>query len=70
MYATIAGVAAVFLIGPGLVPNGKHRELHWTWWEHLGGDVYILVAAALIVAGVWQLVRLRTRRTPASASAT
>ncbi|WP_405490829.1 glycosyltransferase 87 family protein [Nocardia sp. NBC_00511] len=70
VYATIAGVAAVFLIGPGLVPNGKHRELHWTWWEHLGGDVYILVAAALIVAGVWQLVRLRTRRTPASASAT
>ncbi|MFJ4650846.1 glycosyltransferase family 87 protein [Nocardia sp. NPDC088792] len=57
----IAAFAAVFLIGPGLVPNGDHRELHWSWWEHALGDVYIIATAALLAVGLWQLLRLRSR---------
>ncbi|MEV6139642.1 hypothetical protein AB0L63_27060 [Nocardia sp. NPDC051990] len=49
----------MFLIGPGVVPNGKHRELNWMWWQQVPGDVCIVVTAALIIAGVVQLLWLQ-----------
>ncbi|WP_157574266.1 glycosyltransferase family 87 protein [Nocardia jejuensis] len=60
-YAAIATFAALFLIGPGLVPNGKHRELAWHWWQHIPGDIYILAAIALLITGLTHLIRHRTR---------
>ncbi|MFE4457602.1 glycosyltransferase family 87 protein [Nocardia tengchongensis] len=59
-YALIATFALFFLIGPGIVPNGKHQELRWTWWQHIPGDIYILATAALLTLGLAQLARKRT----------
>ncbi|MCK0438340.1 glycosyltransferase 87 family protein [Gordonia alkaliphila] len=58
--ALIAGttaVTAVFAIGPHwLVPywrSPQHSpELEWAWWQHLIGDTYSLIAAAVLLAGV------------------
>ncbi|MEC3957168.1 glycosyltransferase 87 family protein [Nocardia sp. CDC153] len=61
-FAAIAIITLVFLIGPGLMPNGQHREMNWTWWQHIPGDVYILATVALLLVGLAQLPRLRTRR--------
>lgn len=60
-YAAIAGFATLFMVGPGLVPNGKHRELNWSWWQHLPGDAYIIATVALLAVGLWQLFTLRLR---------
>lgn len=59
--ATIVGFAIIFLIGPGLMPNGGHRELRWTWWQHLPGDVYVIATIALLAVGLGQLLRLRAK---------
>ncbi|MVU76129.1 DUF2029 domain-containing protein [Nocardia sp. ET3-3] len=61
-YATIAAFALFFLIGPGLVPNGKHRELNWAWWQHLAGDVYIIATVALLLVALGRLLQLRLSR--------
>ncbi|WP_084514440.1 glycosyltransferase family 87 protein [Nocardia acidivorans] len=58
-FITIAVFAAVFLIGPGIVPNGRHRELNWSWWQHIPGDAYIIATTILIAVAVAQLVRTR-----------
>ncbi|AYF76835.1 DUF2029 domain-containing protein [Nocardia yunnanensis] len=60
-FAAIAVFALLFLIGPGLVPNGKHRELNWSWWQHIPGDIYILATVALLAVGLGRLLRLRVR---------
>ncbi|WP_083913288.1 glycosyltransferase 87 family protein [Nocardia concava] len=62
-YTAIAVFALFFLIGPGLVPNGKHRELNWAWWQHIPGDIYIIATVVLLVVGLARLIRLRTRQT-------
>jgi alpha-1,2-mannosyltransferase len=54
--ATVAGFAILFLIGPGLVPNGNYRELSWYWWQHIPGNAYVLAAAGLFALG---LIRMR-----------
>ncbi|WP_196054611.1 glycosyltransferase family 87 protein [Nocardia aurantiaca] len=59
--AVIAAFAIFFLIGPGIVPNGRHQELAWSWWQHIPGDIYILATAALLAVGVGQLLRMRAR---------
>ncbi|MEU1207334.1 glycosyltransferase family 87 protein [Nocardia sp. NPDC005825] len=61
-YALIATFALFFLIGPGIVPNGRHQELHWRWWQHLPGDIYILATATLLTLALTQLLK---RRSPA-----
>ncbi|APB00945.1 glycosyltransferase family 87 protein [Nocardia seriolae] len=60
-YATIAVFATLFLIGPGLVPNGGHRELHWSWWQHVPGDVYPIATITLLTFALTRLPRLRPR---------
>ncbi|WP_460725237.1 glycosyltransferase family 87 protein [Nocardia heshunensis] len=59
--ATIAVVAVLFLIGPGLVPNGKHREMNWAWWQHIPGDIYVIATAVLLSVGLGRLIWSRTR---------
>ena len=53
----IAVVAAIFGIGPhALLPHDSDRELTWTWWQHLVGNSYVWIAAALLG---WALHRAR-----------
>ncbi|WP_084524114.1 glycosyltransferase family 87 protein [Nocardia inohanensis] len=58
-YALIAVFAVLFLIGPGIVPNGQGRELHWSWWQHVPGDIYIIAAIAVLVLGLRQVLARR-----------
>ena len=56
------GVLAVFLIGPHqYLTRGSDTELTWTWYQHIIGDSYVLVALALLATTMWQ-VRARTPR--------
>ncbi|GAA4030110.1 alpha-(1-2)-phosphatidylinositol mannoside mannosyltransferase [Allokutzneria multivorans] len=46
----------VFVVGPhSLLPAGGHREATWTWWQHLVGNAYLLIA---LLALFWTAVRL------------
>ncbi|MGV9668045.1 glycosyltransferase family 87 protein [Nocardia niigatensis] len=60
-FAATGAFALFFLIGPGIVPNGKHQELAWSWWQHIPGDIYIIATSALLAVGFGQLLRLRAR---------
>ncbi|MEV6771771.1 glycosyltransferase 87 family protein [Nocardia sp. NPDC051030] len=60
-FATIAVFALLFLIGPGIVPNGRHQELEWAWWQHIPGDIYIFAAFALLAIGVGRLLKQRAQ---------
>ena len=42
-----------FLVGQQFLPRGDDRELAWTWWQHLAGNSYLLVALAFLV---WRVV--------------
>jgi alpha-1,2-mannosyltransferase len=55
--AAVTAFATVFLIGPGLVPNGAHRELAWSWWQYIPGDMYIIAAVALFAVALVRLPR-------------
>ena len=55
-------VLAVFAIGPPwLLPSDNNLELHWTWWQHLIGDSYVLIGVLFLV-----LAAFLTPRWPAS----
>ncbi|MGX1812141.1 glycosyltransferase family 87 protein [Nocardia sp. NPDC055321] len=58
-FGMIAAFAALFLIGPGLVPNGNDRELRWAWWQHIPGDGYFIAGTALLGAGLYLLLARR-----------
>jgi alpha-1,2-mannosyltransferase len=46
-----AGVVAAFWIGPHwAVPYHERVELHWTWWQRVIGEGYVLLAILFIVA--------------------
>ncbi|MCP3798342.1 glycosyltransferase 87 family protein [Allokutzneria sp. A3M-2-11 16] len=46
----------VFVVGPhSLLPAGGHREATWTWWQHLVGNAYLLIA---LLALFWTAARL------------
>lgn len=52
--------AVVLAIGPQiLLPNGDDREYGWTWWQLLIGDLYPLLALAVVLL---PLVEHRSRR--------
>lgn len=58
----LAVVAAVFI--PGVhhyAPGSGNRELNWTWWQHLYGNAYLLVALSALL-GAATLRWRRTRR--------
>jgi alpha-1,2-mannosyltransferase len=57
-FAVIGAFAVLFLIGPGLVPNGGDRELRWSWWQHIPGEDYVIATTALLVAALLRLRRL------------
>jgi alpha-1,2-mannosyltransferase len=43
-------VLAVFAIGPPwLLPSDNDLEKHWTWWQHLIGDSYVLIGSLFLV---------------------
>ncbi|APE36882.1 hypothetical protein BOX37_26435 [Nocardia mangyaensis] len=40
----------VFAIGPhNLVPGGSDQEMNWTPWQHVVGNIYVLLAIALVL---------------------
>ncbi|ALG85617.1 glycosyltransferase 87 family protein [Gordonia phthalatica] len=42
----------VFAVGPHwLMPARHDAELTWTWWQHLVGNSYVWLTAAVLVAG-------------------
>ncbi|MFB9905802.1 glycosyltransferase 87 family protein [Allokutzneria oryzae] len=46
----------VFVVGPhSLLPAGNHLEATWTWWQHLVGNAYLLIALATLF---WTAARL------------
>jgi len=47
--AALAATAVVFLAGQRYLPHGNDLELHWTWWQHVLGNSYLLVALAFLV---------------------
>jgi alpha-1,2-mannosyltransferase len=48
-FAAVVVTAAVFTIGPGILPHGNNRELAWTWWQQLAGDSYLFTALLFLV---------------------
>jgi alpha-1,2-mannosyltransferase len=43
-------VFAVFAIGPPwFLPSDNDLEKHWTWWQHLIGDSYVLMGTLFLV---------------------
>ncbi|WAL63902.1 glycosyltransferase 87 family protein [Amycolatopsis cynarae] len=43
-------MAVVFAAGPhGFLPQTHDLELHWTWWQHLLGSSYVLIAVAVLI---------------------
>jgi alpha-1,2-mannosyltransferase len=57
--AALAATAVVFTVGQRYLPHGDDRELHWTWWQHVLGNSYLLAALTFLV---WTAV---THRKPA-----
>ncbi|GAA4418138.1 glycosyltransferase 87 family protein [Actinokineospora soli] len=56
------GVLAVFIAGPHqYLTRGSNTEFTWTWYQHLFGDSYVLIALALLAVTMWQ-VRAREPR--------
>jgi len=47
--AVLAVTVVVFAVGHRFLPHARHRELAWTWWQHVLGDSYVLVALAFLV---------------------
>lgn len=57
-YLVTAITTAVFVIGPqNYLPDGEHRETHWTPWQHVLGNTYVWFSVLLVV-----LFLLSTRR--------
>jgi alpha-1,2-mannosyltransferase len=49
-WIALAGAVIIFAIGPHtLLPQDHSAELHWTWWQHLVGDSYVLCGLGLLV---------------------
>ncbi|TVT59488.1 DUF2029 domain-containing protein [Amycolatopsis rhizosphaerae] len=43
-------MAGVFALGPhSFLPQLHGLELHWTWWQHLLGSSYVLIAVAVLI---------------------
>jgi alpha-1,2-mannosyltransferase len=66
----LAATVTLFVVGHRFLPHARGRELDWTWWQHLAGNSYPLVAVVFLVTttcGVWFTVpaRLVHRRTNA-----
>ena len=42
-------VVLMFLVSPiAFMPHGQNQELRWTWWQHLVGNTYLLIAVEFI----------------------
>ncbi|MGW0517172.1 glycosyltransferase 87 family protein [Crossiella sp. NPDC003009] len=60
----LAGVLLLYCTSPfTLLPHSDNRELHWTFWQHIPGNVYVWLAfAALVVLAVGQEMDRSRRR--------
>jgi alpha-1,2-mannosyltransferase len=47
--AVLLLTAVVFFSGHRFLPHGRDRELEWTWWQHVLGNSYLLIAVAFLV---------------------
>lgn len=60
--SVLAAVTVLFVVGNRYLPHGRGRELHWTWWQHLLGNGYLLAALAFLT---WAATTQRaTTQTP------
>ena len=57
----LAAVVVAFAFGHRFLPHARQRELEWTWWQHVLGNSYVLVAMAFLI---W-CATTRLARTPA-----
>jgi alpha-1,2-mannosyltransferase len=57
----LAAVVVAFAVGHRFLPHARQRELEWTWWQHVLGNSYVLVAMAFLF---W-CATTRLARTPA-----
>ncbi|MEC3918453.1 glycosyltransferase 87 family protein [Nocardia sp. CDC160] len=49
-YLVTAVTTAIFVIGPqNYLPDGEHRETHWTPWQHFIGNTYVWFSVLLVV---------------------
>jgi alpha-1,2-mannosyltransferase len=48
-WVPLVALTGVFAVGHRFLPHARHRELSWTWWQHLAGDSYLLIALAFLV---------------------
>lgn len=52
LVGTVALAVVVFTVGPSeRMPMMNDRELHWSWWQHVVGNSYPLLAFAVLAAG-------------------
>ncbi|MFJ9369799.1 glycosyltransferase 87 family protein [Nocardia sp. NPDC101769] len=60
-YLITAITAAVFVIGPqNWLPDGEHRESHWTPWQHVIGNTYVWFSVLLVALFLLSARRARS----------
>jgi alpha-1,2-mannosyltransferase len=52
----LLATTALFTVGHRFLPHARDRELAWTWWQHVAGNSYLLVALGFLV---WSVTRQR-----------
>jgi alpha-1,2-mannosyltransferase len=59
--AGASSLLATFLVGPHwLFPNDHGREMHWSWWENLVGDSYMIITLGFVVWSATALSQTKT----------
>jgi alpha-1,2-mannosyltransferase len=50
----LGALVVVFFLGPfNWLPSTGDREMLWTWWQHIYGDIYTWIAIGLLVVLAW-----------------
>ncbi|WP_052684985.1 glycosyltransferase 87 family protein [Lentzea aerocolonigenes] len=53
----LGALVVVFSLGPfNWLPSTGDKEMLWTWWQHVYGDVYTWIAIGVLVALAWTRV--------------
>ncbi|MFT3661347.1 MAG: glycosyltransferase 87 family protein [Gordonia sp. (in: high G+C Gram-positive bacteria)] len=63
----VAFVTILFYVGPHwLMPSRKDRELAWSWWQWIVGDLYALVTVTILIVGAWSAFTASRTTRPAA----
>ncbi|MGW4245386.1 glycosyltransferase 87 family protein [Nocardia sp. NPDC004722] len=69
-YLITAITIAIFVWGPqNWLPDGEHRETHWTPWQHLIGDTYVWFSVLLVALFLYSTRRPQSTDEPATLAA-